>query len=51
MTKYVLDASALLAFLAGEPRGDTVEEALPEAIVSTVNMSEVIALTHGINMV
>jgi ribonuclease VapC len=43
MTKYVLDASALLAFLAGEPGGDTVEEALPRALVSTVNMSEVIA--------
>ncbi len=43
MTKYVLDASALLAFLAGEPGGDAVEEALPSAIVSTINMSEVIA--------
>ena len=43
MTKYVLDASALLALLAGEPGGDAVEEALPSAIVSTINMSEVIA--------
>ena len=43
MTKYVLDASALLAFLAGEPGGDAVEEALPSALVSTINMSEVIA--------
>jgi len=43
MTKYVLDASALLAFLAGEPGGDAVAEALPSALVSTVNLSEVIA--------
>ncbi len=50
MTKYVLDASALLAFLAGEPGGDAVEEALPSAIVSTINMSEVIAKLKGRRM-
>jgi ribonuclease VapC len=43
MTKYVLDASALLAFLGEEPGGDRVEAALPSALVSTVNLSEVIA--------
>ncbi len=42
MSKYVLYASALLAFLAGEPGGEAVEEAFPSALVSTVNMSEVI---------
>ncbi len=43
MTRFVLDASALLAFLAEEPGGEKVEAALPSALVSTVNMSEVIA--------
>ncbi|MEC4818632.1 MAG: type II toxin-antitoxin system VapC family toxin [Scytonema sp. PMC 1069.18] len=43
MTKYVLDASALLAFLGGEPGSDKVEEVLSSALISTVNLSEVIA--------
>lgn len=38
----VLDASAVLAFVAGEPGGDVVESALDDgAVCSTVNWSEV----------
>jgi len=40
MTKYVLDASALLAFLAGEPGGDAVAEALPSALVSILKTAD-----------
>lgn len=38
----VLDASALLSFLQGEPGGDRVEPVLPEAVMSTVNWAEVL---------
>jgi ribonuclease VapC len=41
--RFVLDASALLCLLNGEAGADRVAEALPEAIISTVNLSEVIA--------
>ncbi|MCK6451421.1 MAG: type II toxin-antitoxin system VapC family toxin [Alphaproteobacteria bacterium] len=37
----VLDASAILALLAGEPDTDIVRVSLPAAIVSAVNVSEV----------
>lgn len=37
----LLDASALLAFLQGEPGGEAVEEALGSAVMSSVNWSEV----------
>ncbi len=37
----VLDASALLAFLQGEPGDDRVEEVLDEAVVGAANWSEV----------
>jgi PIN domain nuclease of toxin-antitoxin system len=40
---HVLDASAILALLLGEPGGEHVEEAGPTALVSTVNLSEVVA--------
>lgn len=39
----ILDASALLALLAGEPGGETVEPLLDGAVISTVNWSEVLA--------
>jgi ribonuclease VapC len=39
----VLDASALLALLNSEPGADAVTEALPRAVISAVNLSEVIA--------
>lgn len=38
----VLDASALLAFLHGEPGGEVVEELLGTSAISSVNWSEVI---------
>ncbi|HLH47815.1 MAG TPA: type II toxin-antitoxin system VapC family toxin [Roseiarcus sp.] len=43
MTKAVLDASALLAVLNGEPGAEKVAEALPDTLVSTVNYAEVVA--------
>ena len=39
---YVLDASALLAYLNEERGGDEVEALLDEALISTVNLSEVL---------
>ncbi len=38
----VLDASALLAYLKGEPGGDVVEAALTDSVVSSVNWSETV---------
>ena len=40
---HVLDASAILALLLAEPGGERVDEAGPTALVSTVNLSEVVA--------
>ena len=39
----VLDASAVLALVGAEPGWERVAEALPEAVVSAVNLSEVVA--------
>jgi ribonuclease VapC len=39
----VIDASALLALLNDEPGADAVAEALPQGVISAVNLSEVIA--------
>lgn len=39
--KSVLDASAVLAFLGGEPGSDRVAAVLPDAIMSAVNGAEV----------
>jgi PIN domain nuclease of toxin-antitoxin system len=39
----VIDASALLALLNDEPGADVVAEALPEGVISAVNLSEVVA--------
>jgi PIN domain nuclease of toxin-antitoxin system len=43
VSKYVLDASALLALLNNETGANVVREILPDAIISAVNFSEVIA--------
>jgi PIN domain nuclease of toxin-antitoxin system len=40
--KYVLDASALLALLNAETGGDLVLSLLPKAVISTVNLAEVV---------
>lgn len=47
----VLDASALLALLAEEPGADEVEALLEGAVMSTVNLSEVLQKSeqHGID--
>ena len=43
MIRWVLDASAVLAFLRGEAGADVVDEAISSSIVSAVNASEVMA--------
>ncbi|HXD61682.1 MAG TPA: type II toxin-antitoxin system VapC family toxin [Lacisediminihabitans sp.] len=42
MPLYVLDTSALLAYLNDEPGGDEVEALLDDALISTVNLAEVL---------
>lgn len=48
--RAVLDASAVLALLAEEPGADAVESILDGAVMSTVNLSEVLQKSeqHGI---
>lgn len=41
MSEVVIDASAILAAILGEPAGDAVFDMLDEAAVSTVNVAEV----------
>lgn len=43
---YVLDASALLAALGGEPGAERVRALLPSARIGSVNLSEVVAKLH-----
>lgn len=50
MKPAVLDASALLALLNGEPGEDVVRQALPGALVLAVNLSEVIGVLHRAGM-
>jgi len=50
MAKIVLDASALLALLNNEPGRQIVEEQLPNSIISTVNLSEVITILTEIGV-
>ena len=42
MSKVALDASALLALLNDETGADQVIELLPKALISTVNLAEVV---------
>lgn len=42
MSKLVLDASALLAFLNGEPGSERVAPMIPRATMSSVNVAEVV---------
>lgn len=42
MSKYVLDASAIIALLVQEPGKERVAEVIGESCVSAVNLSEVI---------
>jgi ribonuclease VapC len=49
VTKVVLDASALMAFLCKEPGGQRVEAALNQSLLSAVKLAEVVstAIDHG----
>jgi ribonuclease VapC len=42
MTEFVLDASAVLADLHGEPGGEIVRESIGDSVISAVNLAEVI---------
>jgi PIN domain nuclease of toxin-antitoxin system len=42
VTEAVLDSSAVLALLLAEPGADRVKAALPGALLSTVNLAEVV---------
>lgn len=44
MTNIILDASALLALIQNENGSEIVEQHLPNAVMSTVNISEVATL-------
>ena len=46
----VLDTSALLAYLKGEPGGDRVDGVLAEAVMSSVNWAEVIQKSIAANV-
>lgn len=43
MSEYVLDASAVLAYLKREPGGDTVAPLLVRSLMTAVNLSEMAA--------
>ena len=43
MTSFVLDASAILALLRGEPGADKVKDALDGSVMSAVNLGEVVS--------
>jgi len=42
VSKVVLDSSAVLAFLQDEPGREAVEQSLGDAVISTVNLAEVV---------
>lgn len=42
MAKFVLDASALLAYIHSEPGADRVKSVLDQAMVSAVNLAEAV---------
>ena len=50
--RYVVDASAMLAMLVGEPGGDAVASLVSLALVSAVNWSEVLQKSrqHGVDV-
>lgn len=49
-TSWVLDASAVLAVLQGEPGAERVLGVLPRAVISTVNLSEVVGKLLDVGM-
>lgn len=50
MHDYVLDASALLALLNAEKGAELVQDLLPDAIISTVNLAEVVTRLSAVGM-
>jgi PIN domain nuclease of toxin-antitoxin system len=50
MSDYVLDASALLALLNTEKGADLVQDVLPHALLSAVNLAEVVTRLIAIGM-
>lgn len=43
MTRFILDASAVLALLLGEPGADMVKSSLDGSIMTTINLAEVVS--------
>ena len=50
MSKYVLDASAILALLNSEAGKDRVEAVLTESVISSVNYCEVLSKLRDVGM-
>ena len=50
MSEVVLDASAILALLNDEKGADIVQSSLPDAVISTVNLAEVVTRLNLIGM-
>lgn len=50
MVRSVLDASAILALIQGEPGADVVDDALSGAMVSAVNVAEVATRLSDVGM-
>jgi ribonuclease VapC len=50
VAEYVLDASALLALLNAETGADLVQDFLPNASISTVNLAEVVTRLSVVGM-
>lgn len=46
MSNLILDASALLALVYEEPGHEMVAHAMPKAIMSSINLSEVLAVLY-----
>jgi ribonuclease VapC len=44
MAKMVLDSSALIAFLSGEPGAQSAAESIPGALLCSVNLAEIFAV-------
>lgn len=50
MTKVVLDASALIAYIRKEPGAENILDLLPHAVMSSVNYAEVVAVLSRLTM-
>jgi len=50
LNDYVLDASALLTLLNAEKGADLVQELLPRAVISSVNLAEVVTRLSLLNI-